>query len=296
MLGSADRLWRQFLFCLMCLLLLAGCASAPPDYTTQTKDPWQKMNRITFAFNQKVDKAIARPVAKAYARAVPRQARDGIHNFLDNLGAPVTIINDLLQGQIRYTFKDTGRFLVNSTIGLLGWFDVAKHMGLPEHEADLGETLAHFGVPSGPYLVIPILGPSSVRDAGSLYADYYANPIQNNMQVRYRNASTILNGIDTRASLLDLDSTIDSAYDPYSFMRDLWIQHRRFQLYNGNPPMQYPDYPDLPPDDSDDSNAPTASSRTVPAAAHATMAPQASSRQPSAASPPPAASPSKNGS
>ena len=286
--GNTDRFRRKLFFCLTGLLLVAGCASAPPDYTTQTKDPWEKMNRVTFEFNQKVDKVIARPVAKTYVRAVPRQARDGLHNFFNNLGSPVTIINDLLQGQIKYTFKDTGRFLINSTVGLLGWFDVARYMGLPDHDADFGETLAHLGVPSGPYLVIPFLGPSSVRDASALYPYYYANPIKNNMQARYRNADTLGNQIDARAGLLDLDSTIDSAYDPYAFVRDAWIQHRRFQLYNGNPPMQYPDYPDLPPDDSDDSGAPGAVSRAAPAAASTTPASAVSSSRQAPASAPPA--------
>ncbi len=285
MLDNSDRLWRQLFFlCLIGLILLGGCASTPPDYTTQTKDPWEKMNRVTFAFNQKFDKAIARPVANTYVRAVPRQARTGIHNFLDNLGSPVTIINDLLQGKFNYTLKDTGRFLINSTVGLLGWFDVAQHMGLPDHSADFGETLAHFGVPSGPYLVIPFLGPSSVRDAGALYPDYvYANPVENNIKPRYRNAVTLTWLVDSRAGLLELDSTIDSAFDPYAFMRDAWIQHRRFQLYNGNPPVEYPDYPDLPPDDSDDSGTPTAVSLTRPASAVTHQsAPVISSRHPPA--------------
>ncbi|MGB9428762.1 MAG: VacJ family lipoprotein [Gammaproteobacteria bacterium] len=284
------RVMRQLGFMWLAgMLMLAGCASAPPDYTTQTKDPWEKLNRVTFAFNQKVDKAVARPVAKTYVRAVPVQARHGIHNFLNNLGEPATIVNDLLQGQIRSTLKDTSRFLINSTAGLLGWFDVAQHLNLPDHDADLGETLAHWGMASGPYLVIPLLGPSNVRDASALYPNYYANPVKNNMQVRYRNAGTLLNAVDARAGVLDLDSTLDSAYDPYTFMRDAWIQHRRYQLYNGNPPMQYPDYPDLP-DDSDDSSAPAAGTTTTPSAASASLpataqthsipAPAASSRPP----------------
>ena len=269
--------------------LLAACASAPPDYTTQIKDPWEKLNRITYAFNDKIDKAVARPVAKQYVRAVPLPARNGIHNFLSNLGEPVTIVNDLLQGRIPQTLKDTTRFLINSTVGLAGWFDVAQHLDLPDHDADLGETLAHWGVPAGPYVVIPLLGPSDLRDGLSMYPDYYANPIKNNMQARYRNADTLTNAIDTRAGLLDLDSTIDSAFDPYTFVRDAWIQHRRFELYNGNPPPQYPTYPDLPPDESEDSMAPAAGSSAPPAAnsftpppvagTHAaTPAPQATSR------------------
>ena len=259
------------------LALLAACASAPPDYTTQVKDPWEKLNRVTYAFNDKLDKAVARPVAKQYVRAVPLPTRNGIHNFLSNLGEPVTILNDLLQGCIGQTFKDSARFVINSTVGLAGWFDVAGHLHLPQHDADLGETLAHWGVPAGPYVVIPFLGPSDLRDALSLYPDYHANPLTNSMQARYRNAGTLTNAIDTRAGLLDLDSTIDSAFDPYTFVRDAWIQHRRFQLYNGNPPAQFPGYPDLPPDDSDQGAVPAAGTLAAP--------PAASTREPAAKSP-----------
>jgi phospholipid-binding lipoprotein MlaA len=283
MLGIPALVHRRLLYICFIVVLLTGCASAPPDYTTQTKDPWEKMNRATFAFNQKFDKAIARPVAKTYVRAVPRQARDGVHNFLSNLNSPVTIINDLLQGQFKNTVKDTGRFLINSTIGLLGWFDVAKHMDLPDHEADFGETLAYYGVASGPYLVIPLLGPSSVRDAGALYPDYvYFNPVKNNIKPRYRNAATLTDAVDKRAGFLDLDSTLDSAFDPYTFMRDAYIQHRRYQLYNGNPPVQYPDYPDLPPDDSEDNGTLGAVSHTAPATASTNKGPVSYSHQPPA--------------
>lgn len=248
---------------LLCATLLAACASAPPEYTTQVKDPWQKLNRATFAFNMQLDKAVARPVAKQYVRAVPEPTRDGLHNMLGNLGEPVTIVSDLLQGNLRATLKDTTRFLVNSTAGLAGWFDVARHLDLPDHSADLGAVLAHWGVPAGPYLVLPILGPSDLRDAGAMYPAYYANPIKNGMPVRYRNAGAVLNGVDARAGILDLDSTLDNAFDPYTFMRDAWIQHRRFQLYNGNPPPQFPDY-DLPPDAGSD--IPPAAATSLPPA------------------------------
>lgn len=260
------RLRRALMFACLAALLAGGCASTPPDYVTQTKDPWEKFNRVTFAFNQKLDKAVARPVAKTYVRAVPAHARSGIHDFLHNLGQPVTVVNDALQGKGRQTLKDFARFLINSTFGLLGWFDVASKVGLGEHSEDFGETLAHWGVPSGPYLVLPVLGPSTVRDTAGLYPDYYANPINNNMQARYRNAKTLVNGVDTRAGLLDLDSTIDSAFDPYTFVRDAYLQHRRFEIYDGHPPMQYPDYPDLPSDEGTDGGS------TPPAASHSTAA------------------------
>lgn len=234
-------LWTRFAGFAM-LAALVGCASVPPAYTTRVKDPWEKLNRITYAFNDKLDKAVARPVAKAYVRAMPAQARSGIHDVLSNLGEPLTIINDLLQGNLHYAAADSGRFLVNSTLGLVGWFDVAQHFGLPYHDADLGETLAHWRVPPGPYLVLPFLGPSTVRDSIGLFADYSIDPIGNHLAPRYRNDITLLTVIDTRASLLSLDSTIDNAYDPYIFVRDAWIQHRRYDIYNGNPPITYPSY------------------------------------------------------
>lgn len=256
------------LTCLATLTLMTACASAPPDYATQTKDPWEKLNRATFTFNDKFDRAIGRPVARTYIRAVPQHARTGIHNFIENLSEPVDVANDILQGQGKQTLKDTGRFLINTTFGLLGFFDVAAHVGLPEHDEDLGQTLAHWGVPSGPYLVLPILGPSTVRDAGGRYADTYLNPVWDNMQSRYGNGAYLMEGVDTRADLMDLNATLDSAYDPYTFMRDAYIQHRRYEIYDGNPPIQYPDYPDLPADDdSGDDAAPASSTATPPASA-----------------------------
>lgn len=255
------------LCCGTLLVLITGCASAPPAYVTKTKDPWEKFNRVTYAFNTRVDKAVARPVARAYMRAVPVHARNGFHNMLQNLGEPINIANDLLQIKGGQTLRDTGRFLINSTFGLLGFFDVAAHVGLPEHDEDLGQTLARWGVPSGPYFVIPILGPSTVRDAGGRYFDTYLSPAWNSIRVRYRNGAYVMEGIDTRAGLMNLNSTIDSAYDPYAFMRDAYIQHRRFEIYDGNPPIEYPDYPELPPDDSDGSPAPAAGTTAPPAAA-----------------------------
>jgi len=255
---------RQAVALMTACILLAGCASVPPDYTTQTKDPWEKFNRAVYAFNDKLDKNVARPVANTYVRAVPTPARNRFHDFISNLGEPVTIVNDVLQGKFKQTLQDTGRFLLNSTAGLFGFFDVATPIGLPHHDEDLGQTLAHWGVPSGPYLVLPVLGPSTVRDAGGLYADLYADPPKENMLPRYRNAVTIMDGIDTRAGLMQANSSIDSAYDPYVFVRDAYVQNRRYKIYDGNPPTDYPDYPDVP---DDDESAPAAASGASPAVA-----------------------------
>lgn len=262
---------RCFSALLLVSLLLGGCASAPPEYVTQTQDPWEKFNRAIYGFNDKVDKAIARPVAATYTRAMPAPARNGLHNFIGNLGEPSTIVNDALQGKLKQTLQDTGRFLINSTVGLLGWFDVAQHVGLPKHDEDLGQTLAHWGVPSGPYLVIPILGPSTVRDAGGRVGDIYTDPPRNDIPPRYRNAELLLDGIDTRAGLMDANSAIDSAYDPYTFVRDAYLQIRRFKIYDGNPPMEQPDY-DLPPDE-ETTTAPEAATEAAPAAATSSSPP-----------------------
>jgi phospholipid-binding lipoprotein MlaA len=281
-------------------LLLAGCASAPPDYVTQTKDPWEKMNRAIYGFNDKLDKAVVRPVANTYVRAMPAPARNRFHDFLNNLYEPVTVFNDLLQGKVKQTLQDTGRFLVNSTAGLFGFFDVAKDVGLSHHDEDFGETLAHWGVPSGPYLVIPILGPSTVRDAGGRIVDIYPNPPLNNIPTRYRNGAVVMYGLDTRVGLMQANASIDSAYDPYAFVRDAYLQNRRYNIYDGNPPMQYPDYPDV----DEDENAPAAASGTGPAAAASgasptTTAPAAGTRAaptvaaPGAATRPAASPPAK---
>jgi phospholipid-binding lipoprotein MlaA len=270
MSGPARRTPRSCLTValLSVCMLFAGCASVPPDSSTQTKDPWEGMNRAIYAFNDKLDKDVARPVATAYVRAVPTPARNRFHDFISNLGEPIVVINDALQGKFKQALQDTGRFLLNTTVGLVGLFDPASDIGLPHHDEDLGQTLAHWGVPSGPYLVLPVLGPSTVRDAGSLYVDVSADPLYKDMAPRYRNAATIMNGVDARAGLMQANATIDSAYDPYIFVRDAYIQNRRYKIYDGNPPMQNTDY-----DDYDDS-APAAASGSAPAVA----APAASSK------------------
>lgn len=277
---------------LLASTLLAGCATAPPDYVTQTKDPWEKMNRAIYGFNNTLDKTVVRPVARTYVRAVPSPARNRFHDFVTNLDEPVTVFNDLLQGKGKQTLQDTGRFLINTTLGLLGFFDVAQHVGLPHHDEDFGETLAHWGVPSGPYLVLPIFGPSTVRDAGGRVADLYLNPPKNGIQPRYRNADTVMDGLDTRVSLMPLNASVDSAYDPYTFVRDAYIQLRRYDIYDGNPPEQnqYDDYSD-PGDDS--APAPTTTASPAVAAPAATSVASPAIPAPPAATAPP---PSNNGS
>ena len=253
-------------------ILLAGCASAPPDSVTQTQDPWEGMNRKIYAFNDALDKHVARPVARTYVRAVPGPTRNGIHNAVTNLDEPVTVVNDVLQGKVGQGLQDLGRFVINSTLGLLGWFDVAKHVGLPHHDEDLGQTLARWHVPSGPYLVLPFFGPSTIRDATGRVGDIYADPPREWLPPRWRNAEYVVDALDARVGLMQTNEALDSAYDPYVFMRDAYIQNRRYKIYDGNPPAPDYDY-DLPPEDS--TSAPPASA-TPPPAAGSTAAPAAS--------------------
>jgi phospholipid-binding lipoprotein MlaA len=279
MSGPARRLPRPRSLTILTLSLglLAGCAGGPPERVTQTQDPWEGLNRKVYAFNDALDKHVARPVAKTYVRAMPAPARSGFHNVITNLDEPVTVVNDALQGKFKQTLQDLGRFLVNSTVGVLGWFDVASHVGLPHHDEDLGQTLAVWGVPSGPYLVIPVIGPSSVRDAGGRVGDLYANPPRDAIPPRWRNGELVMDGLDTRVGLLQADDTIDNAYDPYTFMRDAYIQNRRYKIYDGNPPTSASDYDyDLPPEDSTSAAPAAATGGTAAPPASTTAAPSAS--------------------
>jgi phospholipid-binding lipoprotein MlaA len=212
-----------------CLLLLCACASLPPG-KRDARDPWERMNRATYKFNDKFDKAIARPVARGYRRAVPHFAQTGIRNFFDNVDTPVVMVNDLLQGQFTPFMNDTARLLVNSTIGIGGLFDPATKMGLEKNDRDFGQTLGKWGVKKGPYVVVPFLGPSDVRDVFGKAADTYSTPRTYLHNTYWRYGLWLTEKIDGRARLLDSDRLLDSAYDPYAFLRNAYLQHRDFKV------------------------------------------------------------------
>lgn len=230
------------------VLFITGCASTPPQSGALAPDPLKPMNRVMYLMNDVMDRVVLKPTAKTYVNVVPGPVRDGVHNVFLNLEQPIVIVNDALQGKFGQAGADTGRFLANTTFGVLGFFDVATPMGLEQHNEDFGQTLAVWGVPSGPYLVLPLLGPSTFRGAGGSYVDGAYNPlgIYTVDDVRTRNAATLLFGVDTRSQLLGFDKQIQSAFDPYVFIRDAYLQHRQFVIYDGNPPPpQYPDIDDL---------------------------------------------------
>ena len=214
------------------LLLLLGCAALPPG-KRNPRDPWERMNRATYRFNDKFDRAIAQPVARGYRKATPHFVQTGVTHFFDNLEYPIVMVNDLLQGQFKPFLSDTGRLLLNTTVGIGGLMDPATAMGLDKNDRDFGQTLGKWGAGTGPYLVIPFLGPSDLRDAVGRVGDDYSNPRHyiRNAYVDY--GLWLLRAIDTRARLLDAQSALDSAYDPYAFLRNVYLQHRDFKVNGG---------------------------------------------------------------
>jgi phospholipid-binding lipoprotein MlaA len=214
---------------ILCLLLLCGCAALPPG-TRDPRDPWERVNRATYKFNDTIDKAVFRPVARGYRKALPRFAQTGVRNFFNNVDTPIVMVNDLLQGQFTPFVNDTARLLVNTTIGIGGLFDPATRMGLERNDRDFGQTLGKWGVRSGPYLVIPFLGPSDVRDAFGRAADTYATPRTYLRNTYWRYGLYLLDKVDARARLLGTDRLLDSAYDPYVFLRNAYLQQRDFKV------------------------------------------------------------------
>ena len=214
----------------LCLLLLSGCATLPPG-KRDPRDPWERMNRTTYKFNDALDRAILKPVAKGYVH-LPDPVRTGVNNFFTNLEYPVVIVNDLLQGQIKPFFSDIGRLALNTTLGIGGFLDPATPAGLEKNDRDFGQTLGKWGVPSGPYLVVPFLGSYTVRDGfGTATVDTFANP-RNYLPFWPTNVSLwAVRQVDRRSRLLPLDATLQSAYDPYAFIRTAYLQNRDFKVH-----------------------------------------------------------------
>jgi len=222
------------LLAITCLTLF-GCASLPPGAKRDPRDPWERMNRTTFKVNMALDHAIARPVARTYEKVTPRPVRTGVSNFMDTLFYPVTMGNDLLQLKFKPFAQDTGRFLMNSVVGIGGLFDPATKAGLPKNDEDLGQTFGYWGVKPGPYFVIPILGPSDVRDGIGKFGDAYMNPLtyvhSDYNYIRYSIIGVEL--VDIRYRLLPQDKLLDEAYDPYLLLKNAYLQRRQYQVTDG---------------------------------------------------------------
>ncbi len=213
-------------------LWLSACAS------TGEPDPWEPFNRSMYGFNEKLDEYLAKPLAKGYRAITPEPVDRGITRFFANLDDVQVALNNLLQGKPVLAISDAGRVVINSTIGLLGFLDPASDLGLEKHDEDFGQTLGKWGFSTGPYLVLPVIGPSNVRDAVGFAGDWVVNPIYR--RIDSATISWSLYGIryiDRRADLLGTSEVLESAaMDPYSFVRESYLQRRRHLVYDGNAP------------------------------------------------------------
>jgi phospholipid-binding lipoprotein MlaA len=218
-------------------------ATAAASEDIGASDPLEGFNRAMYAFNDKLDVYVLKPVARTYREWVPDPVRKGVSNFISNLGEPIVIVNDLLQGKFQQALSDFGRFVTNTTMGLFGIFDPSTHVGLAKHNEDFGQTLGVWGVGEGPYIVWPLIGPSTFRDTGGDVADWYAYPPNYLDDKGDRNALYGVKVVDKREKLLDATDIIEQAAkeDPYVFVREAYRQRRKSLVYDGNPPREVPE-------------------------------------------------------
>src|SRR5262245_29082257 len=222
----------QKAFLALAALLLSGCATLPSG-KADPRDPLERFNRSMFAFNDALDRAVAKPVAKAYVKVTPRFVRTGVSNVFNNLNTLGTAVNDVLQGKMKQAGRDSARFLMNSTLGLGGLFDPASAAGLELNDEDFGQTFGKWGMKPGPYLMLPLLGPSTFRDTFGKLVDQFTYPVT---YLEDDSTRFIIRGVsllDMRADLLDLDEQIDKSFDRYAFIRNAWLQRREFQVTDG---------------------------------------------------------------
>ncbi len=235
-MASPTSPWQACLS-IACVLAVTGCASVPPG-ERDPEDPHEGFNRSMYRFNDKLDAAVLKPVSSAYTRTLPQPVRTGVSNFYSNITYLDTTLNDFLQGKGAQGASDLGRFLVNSTIGIIGIFDVATPMGLELHNEDFGQTLGVWGARNDSYLMYPVWGPSTVRDTGGIVVSLLTNPIY------YATAPVsiplgLLQVVDLRARHEGFVQFRDeAALDPYVFTRESYLQHREFEVYDGNPPRR----------------------------------------------------------
>lgn len=248
---TLSRPWRAGFIILTALL--AGCASNPEfEPSAPDTDPWEKLNRNIYTFNDTVDRYSLKPIAKGYKAIFPQFMRTGVSNLSRNLAEPVSILNNLLQGKPLRSMNDLSRFVLNSTVGVAGLIDWGTMAGLERSGEDFGQTLAVWGVPSGPYVVIPILGPSTMRDALTIPVDILTDAGSWIDSSSIRDPLYIVRTIDLRHRLLTAEGFLDDSKDPYVTIRESFLQNRTFEIYDGNPPFEDDFYDDFDDDFEDD--------------------------------------------
>jgi len=235
--------WRQrfalLTSCAAALAMTAGCATGPD---ANPKDPLEPLNRGVMRVNDEVDKYVLKPVAQAYDFALPSPVQIAVSNFFSNISDVYSAANNLMQGKPTRAVEDSMRVIFNSTLGIGGLIDIATPAGLPKYKEDFGQTLGVWGVPPGPYLVLPVFGPSSVRDTAGMLVDRVMDPSAYVYPVWVRNSFTGVRLVSTRAQLLGVSNLLEqAALDRYSFLRDAYLQRREYQIYDGNPPRHEED-------------------------------------------------------
>ncbi len=227
---------RQGLIILF-LAAISGCTSVPHEYR-DARDPWQGYNRVMFQFNQDLDNAFIRPLAQGYQAITPEPVNRGVSNFFANIADVNSAANNVLQFKLSRAGNDVARVIVNSTVGIGGLFDVATNMGMPSYKEDFGQTLGYWRVSEGPYIVLPLIGPSTMRDTLGLTGDMFLDPFFSAQRDEIYWSLFGLRIVDRRAGLLIATEIMEgAAIDRYSFVRDAYLQRRRHQIYDGNPPL-----------------------------------------------------------
>lgn len=228
------RAVRRGVVALALAVALAGCALAP-----NRDDPFEPMNRASFKVNEVVDGGFVRPIAQAYVTYTPKPIQTAIANFFGNVDDFVSVINDFLQGKLDKAGHDMGRVILNTGFGIGGLIDIASEAGIPKGNEDFGQTLGVWGFPQGPYLFVPLWGPSTIRDGTGSLGQLYMGPIGYIPDVPLRNTLYGFDALNARAQALAAESVaLSAALDPYAFIRRAYLQHRRYLVYDGNPPPE----------------------------------------------------------
>lgn len=241
---------------LIALLALAGCVSQD-SLSNVEHDPWERVNRTSYVVSDGFDRVLLKPVARGYDFILPSWASRGVTNFSNNLTTPRSMVNNFLQGKPKQGVSDFGRFLLNSTFGLGGLLDVATMNGLEIYDEDFGQTLAVWGVPDGPYVYVPFLGPYTLRDAIALPVDILSDPLMHYEVTSVRDRLNVLRIIDIRAQLFTAERFLEDSKDPYITIRESYLQNRRFEIYDGDPPVDddfYDDFDNFEDFDADPGN------------------------------------------
>ena len=233
---------RSLVLCLLLALACGGCASTGTRSNSDVNDPFERANRAIFRFNRTADRFVLRPVANGYHTITPDPLERSISRFFVNLSSPIVIVSGLLQGKFKQAGSDTGRFLLNSTVGVLGFLDVASHVGLEYHEEDFGQALGRWGLAQGPYLLVPLFGPFTLRDGFGRILELPFELLYHIDDKTTRRRLVVMYYIDKRMRLLVADEALVNAFDPYIFVRDAYLQRRQYLVYDGDPPLPEEDF------------------------------------------------------